>query len=360
MTIGLAAEFIFENQSPQLKPPTDQFPPFAPSIEAQYIAVTATGKITTDDTDPAVVLLKDWPHKPPPVSVTIKPVIGTVFEISAAQNPGMTATELLAEAEGRQALMGRLIADGQVEQAAALTGQTIADYQNYAAQSGADVRRAAQDLSALSLQLAAAGRSAEAVMTQQAMVDVLAGFTPAAADRLDFLLLLAEGRQTLMGRLVADGRVEQAAALAGQTIADYRNYAAQSGADVRRAAQDLSALSLQLANAGRSAEAVMTQQAMVDVLAGFTPAAADRLNFLLLLAEGLSSPDGAVDRERASGPSGSADRSDDRGLSELCRAIRCGCAARGRRPLGVICSPGSCRSISRSGDGPTGGHIDIM
>jgi hypothetical protein len=85
------------------------------------------------------------------------------------------------------------------------------------------LRRAAQDVSALSLQLANAGRLAEAVMTQQAMVDVLAGFTPAAADRLD---LLAEGRQALMELLIADARVEQAAALTGQTIAHYRNYAA--------------------------------------------------------------------------------------------------------------------------------------
>jgi hypothetical protein len=103
-------------------------------------------------------------------------------------------------------------------------------------------------------------------MAQQAMVDVLAGFTPAAADRLEFLLLLAEGRQTLMARLIADARVEQAAALTGQTIADYRNYAVQPGADVRRAAGDLSVLSVDLQAAGRSVEAAMAQQAAASLL----------------------------------------------------------------------------------------------
>jgi hypothetical protein len=293
MTIGNSAEFILELQSPgPADGPslTDPFPPFASVVEGQFFASTQTGEIKHVLNDPIVVLAKDWPHKPPPISVRLgtscpvpegRPIV--CFEIG---DVGLTTRNILFEAERKQGLMLQMIAGGQVVQAAALTGQTIADYLNYAVHAGADVRRAAQDVSALSVQLAAAGRSAEAVMTQQAVVDVLAGFTPAAADRLNFLLLRAEGRQALMGRLIADARVEQAAALTGQTIADYRNYAALQGADVRRAAQDVSALSVQLAAAGRSAEAVMTQQAVVDVLAGFTPAAADRLNFLLLLAEG--------------------------------------------------------------------------
>ena len=83
MTMGPAAEFIIENQSPQLTPPTDQFPPFAPSIVATYVAVSATGKVTTVVDDPAVVLLKDYPHNPPPVLVTLTGG-DTVFELGAA------------------------------------------------------------------------------------------------------------------------------------------------------------------------------------------------------------------------------------------------------------------------------------
>jgi hypothetical protein len=90
MTMGPAAEFIFENQSPQLTPPTDQFPPFAPSIVATYVAVSATGKVTTVVDDPAVVLLKDWPHKPPPVLVTLTGG-DTVFELGAAPAPPPSA-----------------------------------------------------------------------------------------------------------------------------------------------------------------------------------------------------------------------------------------------------------------------------
>ena len=68
--------------------------------------------------------------------------------------------------------MERLIANAQVDQAAALIGQTIADYRNYAAQSGADVRRAAGDLSVLSVHLEAVGRSVEAAMAQQAATSI--------------------------------------------------------------------------------------------------------------------------------------------------------------------------------------------
>jgi hypothetical protein len=83
MTMGAAAEFIFENQSPQLTPPTDQFPPFAPSIVGTYDAVSTTGKVTTAGDDPAIIVLKDWPHKPPQVLVTLSPIGETVFQLDS-------------------------------------------------------------------------------------------------------------------------------------------------------------------------------------------------------------------------------------------------------------------------------------
>jgi hypothetical protein len=83
MTMGPAAEFIFENQSPQLTPPTDQFPPFAPSIVANYVAVSATGKVTTISDDAAVTRLVDYPHNPPPVLVTLADG-DTVFELGSS------------------------------------------------------------------------------------------------------------------------------------------------------------------------------------------------------------------------------------------------------------------------------------
>jgi hypothetical protein len=97
---------------------------------------------------------------------------------------------------------------------------------------------------------------------------VLAGFSPAPAQRLDYLIMLAEGRHNLIARLIDDQQVQTAAALTTQTLTDYRTYAAEPDADVLRVARDLNALSAQLANAGRPHEAVQTQQAEVEVLAG--------------------------------------------------------------------------------------------
>jgi hypothetical protein len=58
---------------------------------------------------------------------------------------------LLSLAEGRHNLIARLIADQQVEQAAALVVETIAAYRDYASAPGTDVMRVAGDLSALSV-----------------------------------------------------------------------------------------------------------------------------------------------------------------------------------------------------------------
>jgi hypothetical protein len=175
---------------------------------------------------------------------------------------------LIALAEGRHNLIARLIANQQVEQAAGLAGQAVADYRTYAAEPGADAMRAARDLGALSAELAAAGRPGEAVQAQQALVEVLAGFSPAADQRLDYLIALAEGRHNLIARLIADQQVEQAAGLAGQAVADYRTYAAEPGADAMRAARDLGALSAELAAAGLTTESVKAQQALNEIRGG--------------------------------------------------------------------------------------------
>ena len=71
MTFGNSAETILENTSQQLTPPTDQFPPFAPSLVMSALAGTTAGKAVTLDDDPTVILLTDFPHNPPPVTVAI-------------------------------------------------------------------------------------------------------------------------------------------------------------------------------------------------------------------------------------------------------------------------------------------------
>ncbi|MFL5653923.1 MAG: hypothetical protein ACJ8CB_07075 [Ktedonobacteraceae bacterium] len=180
------------------------------------------------------------------------------FASAAAARPAYQ----LAVGEAVHNLIVRLLDDSRLSGIATLATQALSAYRKYAATPGADVVRVAADLSALSKQLTAAGRPHEAVLTQQAEVDVLVGFTPPAEKRLDYLLALAEGRHNLIARLIDDQRVEQGAALVAETIAAYRDYVGQPGADVMRVAGDLSALSAQLAAASRPHEAVLTQQAL--------------------------------------------------------------------------------------------------
>ncbi len=69
MTLGNSAEFILENESSQLKPPTDQFPTFFPPMQGELVAVSASKGTLTMDTDSNAVLLTDFPHNPPSVYV---------------------------------------------------------------------------------------------------------------------------------------------------------------------------------------------------------------------------------------------------------------------------------------------------
>ena len=181
------------------------------------------------------------------------------FASTAAARP----TYQLAVGEAMQNLIARLLDDSRLSNIATLATQAISAYRKYAATPGADVLRVARDLSVLSSrQLVAAGRPHEAVLAQQALLDVLVGFTPPAERRLEYLLALAEGRHNLIARLIDDRQVEQGAALVAETIAAYRDYVGQSGADVMRVAGDLSELSALLTAASRPHEAALAQQAL--------------------------------------------------------------------------------------------------
>jgi hypothetical protein len=88
MTLGASAEFILENQSGQLSPQTDQFPPFTPAIAMSGTAVSTTGTSTvysTVDNDPNVTLLADYPHGPPRIVVALTGNATTTF---TALHPG--------------------------------------------------------------------------------------------------------------------------------------------------------------------------------------------------------------------------------------------------------------------------------
>jgi hypothetical protein len=78
MTLGMSAEVIMENQS---EPPADQFPRFTPALAMGGVAVSVSqpqGRFVTTSDDPAVFLLRDYPHRPPHVLVSLG--IDTLFD----------------------------------------------------------------------------------------------------------------------------------------------------------------------------------------------------------------------------------------------------------------------------------------
>ncbi|MFI5952698.1 hypothetical protein [Cryptosporangium sp. NPDC051539] len=175
-------------------------------------------------------------------------------DIVAGHTPSAGQTTLfgLALAEGRHSLFTRLVNAGRVADALPLVPAAIADYRRYATLPDADVMRAAADLTTLSGQAATLGQLDTAVDVQRAEVDMLTTF---ASPATLFGLALAEGRHSLVTRLVAAGRVDEARSQAPETIADYQRYAALPGADVSRARGDLLQLSGQLARIGDDAGA---------------------------------------------------------------------------------------------------------
>jgi hypothetical protein len=105
----------------------------------------------------------------------------------------------------------------------------------------------------------------ELAKTQQAAVDVLHAYTSFEDQRWSYRWTLALALHTLTGRLMADQRVEEAAAAAREAIAVYRQLRPRRVPWVT-VANELSSLSGTLVAAGDSTLATEAQQATVDVL----------------------------------------------------------------------------------------------
>jgi hypothetical protein len=187
---------------------------------------------------------------------------------SADVTPDRQLEYLIMLAEARHNLIARLIDNHQAAQAAALEPAAVAAYKSYAQTAGADVLRVGRDLAQLAVQLANAAQPAAAVDAQQDLVDVLAAApAPAAGDRLEYLIMLAEARHNLIARLIDNHQAAQAAALAAPAIAAYQAYAATPGADLGRTGRDLVQLAAQLRAIGDTADAATAQQAADDLAA---------------------------------------------------------------------------------------------
>ncbi|MFF9090990.1 tetratricopeptide repeat protein, partial [Streptomyces sp. NPDC014991] len=96
-----------------------------------------------------------------------------------------------------------------------------------------------------------------------------AGVDAFEANRLVSQISLVEGRHNLIARLIDEDRIEEAVSLVAETVAGYRQYARLAGADGMQVGRYLAELAALLTRARRTAEAVNTLQALMDVYGAF-------------------------------------------------------------------------------------------
>ncbi|MEY2272041.1 hypothetical protein, partial [Streptomyces sp. BF23-19] len=116
-----------------------------------------------------------------------------------------------------------------------------------------------------SSELATAGLAAESTAAAQAAADVLRGFNPLAQALLAHRGVLAQALHVLTRRHIVDGRIDQAGAVARETIQAYQELAATADADVDAVGNNLIIFSSELATAGLAAESTAAAQAAADV-----------------------------------------------------------------------------------------------
>jgi hypothetical protein len=80
MTIGLSAEFVIENESPQLTPPSTAFTDFTPGVTMWGYAFS--GLDQTISSDPVVHLLTDFTNTTSHMSVSLEQPSSTYFSVS--------------------------------------------------------------------------------------------------------------------------------------------------------------------------------------------------------------------------------------------------------------------------------------
>ena len=158
-------------------------------------------------------------------------------------------------------------------------------YSRYIGLDGADLWKAAQELQAVERQLSGAGYPDQALEAAQLIVNALRAYTPGTDGQLDYVISFAEARHNLIFRLVEAGQGVQAAALAGETVAGYRQYSSMPGADIFRLDTDLTELSKELTGIAEKPAALGCEQIDVEALRSFVPPVDGELDYSIRFAE---------------------------------------------------------------------------
>ncbi len=108
MTVGQAAEFIIENESDQLTPPTAAFTPFSGQVTMSGSAYSsATNKYSqTIKSDPAVTVLTDFTDSSSHLSVALRSTNQTNFSISSSSGTSSPAIAVRSTGEADVVALG--------------------------------------------------------------------------------------------------------------------------------------------------------------------------------------------------------------------------------------------------------------
>ncbi len=215
-------------------------------------------------------------------SINLTTVLGTAITRQLAGDFELRCWVLFFEAEPPSPLSP----DEEIirENALSAARQLLA-YSRYIGLDGADLWKAAQELEAVERQLSGAGYPDQALEAAQLIVNALRAYTPGTDGQLDYVISFAEARHNLIFRLVEAGQATQAAALAGETVAGYRQYSSMPGADIFRLDTDLTELSKELTGIAEKPAALGCEQIDVEALRSFVPPVDRELDYSIRFAE---------------------------------------------------------------------------
>jgi hypothetical protein len=149
---------------------------------------------------------------------------------------------MLDVAEANHNLIVRLLNAQMTDRLHELSVAAVTAYQQYAAADGQQLATTVRDLRDLAKTLDGGHLVADAVLANQAAVDILAGHQTVELAPGDHVLDLAEARHNLLVRLIEDQRIPEGIALVDAILDDYRTAASTPNGNAGRIITDLDQL----------------------------------------------------------------------------------------------------------------------